>query len=136
MANATWKKRPRFVVLAGDASFDPKNYLGMGDADLVVSKLIDTDFLETATDDWFSDFNGDDIGELATGRLPARTAEELSAMVSKIIRYQTGSASEEAVLVADANDGFDFEQATTDLRSLIPASLRITQVNRGRVDTE
>jgi hypothetical protein len=51
-AATNWKKAPRFVMLAGDASFDPKNYLGFGDSDLVPTKLIDTQYLETASDDW------------------------------------------------------------------------------------
>ena len=57
-------------------------------------------------------------------------------MVSKIVSYEQSGPADEALLVADANDGFDFEQASAELRSLIPTSLRITQVNRGRVDAE
>ncbi len=129
-----WKKKPRFVLFAGDASFDPRNYLGFGDTDLVPTKLIDTDFLETASDDWFSDFDNDGIADIATGRLPARTSEELSAMVSKIVRYEQSGPADEALLVADANDGFDFEQSSAQLRSLIPPSLKITQLNRGGLD--
>jgi len=135
-AKSSWKKKPRFVLLAGDASFDPKNYLGYGDSDVVPTKLIETEFMETSSDDWLSDFDGDGIADIATGRLPARTIEELSRMVAKIVNYERESPSEEALLVADANEGFDFEQASEQLRSLIPTSLRITQVNRGRLDPE
>ena len=46
-----WAVRPRFVLLAGDASTDPRNYLGYGNNDIVPTKLIDTDYLETASDD-------------------------------------------------------------------------------------
>ena len=135
-AELVWKKKPRFVLFAGDASFDPKNYLGFGDSDLVPTRLIDTDLMETSSDDWLSDFNGDGIADIATGRLPARTVEELSRMVGKIVSYEQAAPSDEALLVADANEGFDFEQASTDLMSLIPTNLRITQVNRGRLDPE
>ncbi|HKA22599.1 MAG TPA: C25 family cysteine peptidase [Blastocatellia bacterium] len=137
LAQATnWKNKARFVLFAGDASQDPKNYLGLGDLDFVPTKLIDTDLMETSSDDWFSDFNRDGIADVATGRLPARTVEELTSMVSKILRYEQSSPSNEALLVADANNGFDFEQASAELISLIPTNLRITQVNRGRLDTE
>jgi hypothetical protein len=135
-ARTNWKKKARFVVFAGDASLDPKNYLGRGDSDSVPTKLIDTQFLETSSDDWFSDFNGDGIADIATGRLPARTAEELISIVSKIIQYEHSSASDEALLVADADEGFAFEQACSELMSLIPTNLRITQVYRGRLDAE
>ncbi len=135
-AASVWKQKPRFLLFAGDASYDPRNYLGFGDLDLVPTRLIDTDFMETASDDWFSDFSGDGIGEIATGRLPARTAAELTAMVAKIIAYEQSAPGDEALLVADANDGYDFEKAAADLRSLMPSSLKITQVNRGQLDTE
>jgi hypothetical protein len=135
-AASVWKQKPRFLLFAGDASYDPRNYLGFGDLDLVPTRLIDTDFMETASDDWFSDFSGDGIGEIATGRLPARTAAELTAMVAKIIAYEQSLPGDEALLVADANDGYDFEKAATALRSLMPSSLKITQVNRGQLDTE
>jgi hypothetical protein len=135
-AKTTWKKKPRFVVFAGEASYDPKGYLGFGERDDVPTKLMDTDFMETSSDEWFSDFDGDGIGEIATGRMPARTTEELSVMMAKIADHEQTSPGEEVLLVADANDGYDFEQAVTELRPMIPPELRITQVNRGRVDAE
>jgi hypothetical protein len=135
-AKTNWKKKTRFVVFAGDASLDPKNYLGLGDSDSVPTKLIDTQFLETSTDDWFTDFNGDGIADIATGRLPARTAEELISIVTKIVQYEQSTLSDEALLVADADEGFPFEQACSELISLIPTNLRITQVYRGRLDPE
>jgi len=133
---ANWKKKARFVLFAGDASLDPKNYLGLGDSDFVPTRLIDTDFMETSSDDWFTDFNGDGVADIPTGRLPVRTAEELGSIVSKIVRYDQLSPSDEALFVADASDGFDFEHTTAELISLIPTDLRITQVYRGRLDPE
>ena len=47
-----WRRLPRFVLFAGDSSYDPKNYLGYGDSDLVPTKLFDSAFMEAATDDW------------------------------------------------------------------------------------
>ena len=35
----SWARAPRFVVLAGDATYDPKNYAGLGDFDLVPTRL-------------------------------------------------------------------------------------------------
>jgi len=135
-AKASWKKAPRFVLLAGDASYDSKDYLGFGDHDFIPTRLIDTQFMETASDDWLVDFDGNGLPDLAVGRLPVRDAEEASNMVHKIISYERSGQSDEALLVSDANDGFDFERASDDLRSLIPSNLRITQVNRGRLTGE
>jgi hypothetical protein len=135
-AKSNWSRAPRYLLFAADSSFDQKNYLGFGDFDRVPTKLIDTQLMETASDDWFTDFNDDGIADIAIGRLPARTGEELATMVAKIISYEQGGPSGEALLVADANDGFEFEQVTEELRSLIPSHLRITQVNRGRLEPE
>src|SRR5262249_25800569 len=47
---ASWRVPPRFVLLVGDASLDPRNFLGRGDFDFAPTKLIDTGSLETASD--------------------------------------------------------------------------------------
>lgn len=133
-ANSTWKKKPRFLLLAGDGSYDPRNHSGAGDTDLVPAKLIDTQLMETASDDWYVDFNNDGLPELAVGRLPARTAKEAGLLVGKLIAYESASPSEELLLVADRNDGFNFEAASESLRPLIPSHLRVNQVYRGRSD--
>ena len=133
-AASNWKVAPRFVLMLGDASFDPRNYLGAGDVELVPTKLLDTGFMETASDDWFADFNGDGLAEMAVGRLPARTPDEADVMIKKILGYASARPAEEALLVADINDGYDFEAATRQLRGLLPPSLRIEEIDRGGVD--
>ena len=69
-ARAYWQRPPRFVLLVGDASFDPRNYLGLGDFDVVPTKLVDTVSLETASDDWFVDFNNDGLPAIPCGPNP------------------------------------------------------------------
>jgi hypothetical protein len=133
-AKANWKTGPRFVLLAGDSSYDPKNYLGLGDWDIAPAKLIDTALMETASDDWFADFNNDGLAELAVGRLPVRTAEEAAAIVEKIISYESSNGSDEVLLVADVSDTFGFEGANKQLRALIPSNLRVNEIDRGGVD--
>jgi hypothetical protein len=133
-ATTSWKVKPRYVLLVGDASYDAKNYLGLGDSDLVPTKLIDASLMETASDDWLADFNADGIADLAVGRLAARTPSEASVMVRKIIGYENSAPLESMLLVADVNNGLDFESAATQLRGLIPGNLRVEQINRGQVD--
>jgi hypothetical protein len=133
-AKTNWKIKPRYVLMGGDASYDAKNYLGYGDWDIVPTKLIDTQLMETASDDWFVDFNNDALPDIAIGRLPARSAEEIGVMVKKITGYERSEPSHSVLLVADSNDGFDFEAANKDLRELLPDSLKVTQINRGQMD--
>jgi hypothetical protein len=138
-AGSFWSRPPRFVLLVGDASVDPRNYLGFGDQDYVPTKLIDTFYLETASDDWFVDFNNDGLAEMAIGRLPVQTAEEAAIVVSKIIGYEKSGEKKEALLVADrvdnAND-FDFEGASEEVRSLLPAPLVVRKIFRGQFSSD
>ena len=133
-ARSNWKTAPRYVLLAADASLDPKNYLNRGDSDLVPTKLIDTTLMETSCDDWFADFNSDGLAEMAIGRLPFRNSQNAATMVSKIIRYDQLLPSETLLLVADSNDGFDFEGANAQLRHLVPESIRVEEINRSSSD--
>ena len=130
-AKSNWKKPPRFVLLVGDASSDPRNYLGLGNFDFVPTKLIDTVYLETASDDWFVDFNNDGLPEMAIGRLPVQTVEEANTVVSKIVGYEKSSRKREALLVADRNDGFDFKGASEEVRALLPAYITVRKIFRG-----
>jgi hypothetical protein len=135
-ARANWQTPPRYVLLVGDASLDPKNYLGLGDWDLMPTRMIEASYMETASDDWFVDFDGDDIPEMAIGRLPARTAAEAALMVGKIVGYDTSESASSVMLVADNNIGYDFEGASRQIGQLLPANLRVDQINRGRLDAQ
>lgn len=139
-ARANWRMKPGFLLLVGDASYDPKNYLGLGEQhDRVPTKFLDTAYLETASDDWFSDFNNDGVADLASGRLPVNTPQEATAVVNKLLRASgigTGLSKQASVmLVSDANDNaYNFENASEQLKPLLPVELNITEVQRGQLD--
>jgi len=133
-ATGNWKKAPRYVLLAGDASLDPKNYLGYGDSDFVPTKLLDTQLMQTASDNWLADFNGDDVEDVPIGRLPVRTPQEAASMISKIVSYDRAARSESILLVADRNDGYNFDLTNSQLRQLIPDSLKVEEISRGSLD--
>jgi hypothetical protein len=134
-ARSSWQKAPRFVMLAGDATLDPRDYLGQGDFDLVPTRLVETALLETASDDWLADFDADAVPEMAVGRLPARTAEELSVMVGKITGYDAEAGAGELLLVADRNDGFDFKALNGRLRALVPEHVLVSEIDRAAAGT-
>jgi peptidase C25-like protein len=130
---ASWSKPPRFALLAGDASLDPRNHLGLGDYDVVPTKLLDTILMETASDEWLVDFDEDGLGELALGRLPARNADHVSLWIGKIIAYESATV-DGVLLVSDSNDGIDFEAGTERVRGLVPESVTVEEIVRGNVD--
>ena len=69
-ATAAWKNKPKYLLLAGDASVDPRNYLGFGLLDFVPTRIVPTAMLKTASDDWFSDFGN--TGSLLLPRVACR----------------------------------------------------------------
>ena len=80
-------------MLLGDASVDPRNYLGMGTFDYVPTKLVRTSLLRTASDDWFTDFNDDGIADIPVGRIPVRTPAEAALVIGKIASRGTPSGA-------------------------------------------
>src|SRR4029079_12597959 len=133
-AKTNWSPAPRFVLLAGDATYDPKNLTGLGDFDLVPTKLVQTVGLETASDDWFVDFDNDGLAEMAVGRLPVRTPQDAAVVVGKIVNYDRTPAANLALLVNDLNTTYNFENTGRVARTLIPASMPVVLVNRVVMD--
>ena len=132
-----WRVPARYVLFFGDASYDVKNYFGVGDFDVVPTKLIDTQFMEAASDDWLADFNGDGLAELSLGRLPVRNETEAAQMIAKVIVYDQSNPSVEVLGVADRNEGYDFEHAIDLLHGLVPPDLKGIAIKRGQLgDTE
>jgi hypothetical protein len=129
---ANWAKPPAYVLLVGDGSYDPRDYLGRGRFDLVPSKLLDAGAMETASDDWFADFDDDGVADIALGRLPVRTRAEAAVVVGKILSRAWDGSEPTALLVADRDgaDGYSFESATNALQSLLPADVGVARVNR------
>lgn len=131
-SESAWSNKPRYLLLGGDASVDPRDYLGFGFFDFVPTKIIITSELKTASDDWFSDFNNSGFATIATGRLPARTTTDMQTMVSKTVGY-AGSASvswaNNAMMVADVGDpSVSFSQESAAIEKLLPSSLNVTDL--------
>jgi len=117
--------QPRYVLLLGDATYDPKGFLKAATRkDLVPSPLTKSTFLWTASDPALAAVNGDDlIPDLAIGRLTAGSLVEAEAAVQKILAFESAgqSLAGNAVVVADNPDlAGDFERNAHDIASLLP----------------
>jgi hypothetical protein len=113
-AYASWAPpSPRYVLLLGDSSYDPKDLLKSGFRDVLPSFPLRTSYLWTVSDPALGAVNGDDlVPDLAVGRLPAKDADETRRMIDKILAFERGGhdLAGSAVLVADnADGGGDFE---------------------------
>src|SRR6185369_7566182 len=130
-AAANWKTAPRFLLLAGDASVDPRNFLGLGSYDMVPTKIVPTVELKTSDDGWFGEVDDSGLPHIAIGRLPVRTPAEADLMIAKIVNYDQQSLADwtkQVLLVSDENLVADFSSETTAVAALIPDTLTTTHV--------
>jgi hypothetical protein len=134
-----WLIAPRYVLLLGDATYDYKGYLGTDVVNHVPPLLVLTSYLETASDPAYVAVNGDDIlPDLAIGRLPAANIEQVSAMVEKIVAFETGTRDPQApvFLVADNPDGAgNFDANAEELASTVLAPRAPEKIYLSRLGT-
>jgi hypothetical protein len=124
-ATENWSPAPHFVLLVGDASFDPYNHMNGQNQDLLPTYLVNSHFAGyVASDTWFTLLDGEELSpSLAIGRFPAQTNNQLKAMVEKTIAYETSSDlswTGNALLVADDEQEFD------DASDLLASDLAVT----------
>lgn len=97
-----WRDPPKYLFLVGDASFDPKGYQVGDDANRVPTFFVNTlHGGETASDFGFSipgaaswDESAkitQEMIQISVGRLPARTPEQVTNYVDKVIAYEQSS---------------------------------------------
>ncbi|MCZ7568526.1 MAG: C25 family cysteine peptidase [Ardenticatenaceae bacterium] len=142
-AYANWQApRPAYLLLAGDATYDPLNFEGFGTPTLVPTVLGNYDLFigETASDNAFATVDGaDDVPDLLVGRLPASSPAELTVMVDKILAYNnaprgSGEWTRKFFLTADAPDAAGNFYALTDnvVRDYFPDQTIVTRLFAGR----
>ncbi|MFQ3664300.1 MAG: C25 family cysteine peptidase [Chloroflexaceae bacterium] len=139
-AAATWETAPVAVVLVGDGTSDPRNYLGRNNRTWIPPYLamVDPWLGETACETCFVRLQGDDplqdrAPDLWLGRLPSRSVEETAALVAKILAYEQsgllGGWRARLAYIADNPDiGGDFVLAAEESIALHPRQARIERV--------
>ena len=110
---------PRYVLLLGDASYDPRNFIGTSQPSPLPALWTKTSYLWTVSDPLLAAVNGDDaLPDLAIGRLPAATLEQAQALVAKLLAWEDSGQglNGAAALVADNPDiAGDFEADADDI---------------------
>jgi hypothetical protein len=113
---------PRFVLLAGNASYDLYNFTGGKNQNLLPTYLVYTEYAGyVASDTWFTMFDKHSLTpHMAIGRLPAANKGELTIMVDKILAYEKSALADwhqRALLVADNEIAFDLasDELASDL---------------------
>jgi hypothetical protein len=128
---------PRYVLLLGDSSYDPRNFTGTSQPSPLPALWTKTSYLWTVSDPELAAVNGEDaLPDLAIGRLPATTVAEANGLVQKLLAWEDSGQglSGAAVLVADNPDlGGEFETDVQDIAQSFlaarnPQVLRLSQL--------
>lgn len=105
----SWSPAPRHLLLVGDATYDYRGFLGGAARNLVPTMLVDTTFVEAASDAWFGILDdAREAPDLFVGRLPVRDASELAGVVAKLLRYESAGSDADpwrARILTVADDG-------------------------------
>ncbi len=115
---------PSYVVLLGDGTYDPKNYLATGTTSFVPPYLLPVDpwMGETAADNRYVTLSGTDLmPDMMLGRISVNSAAEADAFVSKIMVYEAApddAWKSQVLAVADnADDAGNFASISDTLLS-------------------
>ncbi len=139
MTYTTWAEAPGYVLLMGDTTTDPRNYRNLGFFAYVPTRLIDTIFSETGSDEYLADFNGDGLAEMAIGRIAARNEATISTVFTKVQNWETNfvdGLNRGFLFAHDRIDGYNFEALNGRLRDQLPAGTPATMVHRDEANAQ
>jgi Peptidase family C25 len=133
-ASENWVTPPRYLLLVGDSSNDPKGYLPYSHEEFMPSYMADTVYfpMEASSDDSFTDFNNDAIADIPTGRLSVKTEIEAENIVDKILRYEQtiNDKPRSALLVSDLPIDYNFSAMTDEVQLSMPPNMSKLKINR------
>ena len=97
--------QPRYLFIVGSATADYRNYLGEAPDNIVPSPMVPVQYSgETVSDSRLVDVTGDTRPELAVGRWPVSTVDEVASLVERTLAYEAGTAVNTALFATDASE--------------------------------
>ncbi|MFQ5398407.1 MAG: C25 family cysteine peptidase [Anaerolineae bacterium] len=108
---------PQYVLLVGDATTDYRNYLGGAPANQIPSLIVPVAFGgETVSDSRLADVDGDLRPDLAIGRWPVSSLDDVKSLVERTLAYEQGTAVDRAIFAADGTEA-QFAEIANRLRA-------------------
>ncbi len=139
-AAATWSRPPTAVTLVGDGTSDPLNYYKYNTTTFIPPYLamVDPWLGETACDVCYARLDGpnptlDPLPDLLIGRLPVKSAAELTGLVAKLVSYETSPLdaswrSRNLYIADDADSAGDFAAQSDASVARQPAGVEIQRM--------
>ena len=110
-ATERWETGPRFAALIGKGSLDYRDLMGLG-GNWIPSPLAPTDGGLFPSDSTLGDVAGfDGVPEIAIGRMPISSGEELDRIVAAIRSFEADHQSQDALFAADDSEAEEFAAA-------------------------
>jgi Peptidase family C25 len=116
-------RRVPYVMLLGDDSYDPRDFVGIGDTSYVPSLYgWDGVFGRVPSETRYADVDGDGRPDVAIGRLPAQTPADADLLVDKIARWRESGPRKGHLIAVDESQGGDisFRGEGESLMSRLP----------------
>ena len=132
-----WATPPNYALILGGASENPKDYdlspEDQGYNNDIPTRMVNTVYTETGSDEAMGDFNEDGLSEIAIGRIPGRAPEDIQAALDKTIVWENGvrSLSRGTLFAYDLPDGYDFQAMSGRIRDMLPSGTSADMVGRG-----
>lgn len=119
-----WSPAPKYLLLVGDASYDPKGYTSDSSGNRLPVFMVDTvyggqtgsdlGYAQIDGENWKPDLGPDQEFQLAVGRIPARKPSEIKDFVEKVLTYErrldeTGAANTNIVTAIADNQSSSFK---------------------------
>jgi hypothetical protein len=97
--------RPRYLLIVGDATIDYRDYLGKAPRNNVPSPMVPVMYGgETVSDARLVDVDDDSRSELAVGRWPVDSIDQVEKLVDRTLAYEQSAASGDVLFAADGTE--------------------------------
>ena len=140
-AYENWSKPPRYVVLAGEGTYDYRGLTGLG-GNLVPARLIETPQGLFAADASYGDVDGDGVSEMSVGRLPVGSGSELGSWLARLQAQESAPADaafrQRMILASDTGSaaaGGDFKPPAEAFASRLNAPAEVLPVHLSDLGT-
>ena len=122
----------KYVLLVGGDTFDYRNYTKLNSISFIPSLYASTGSLITyaPVDPLFTDFNGDNVPDLAIGRFPVRTTAELDLVIRKTLQYDSKDYGQTAFFASDKIDqGVSFKEISDSMAKTLSDAWTVESVS-------